>query len=142
MKNNLDKRIAFEVSYDRGVVVSVAFDTMEPGVVLPMSATLTSLDSRHVVLNYSKRFDHTNTVIDNDGVSADLSFSKRTHYTFVPWSAIRAIVVNNEMLESWPEEPDDGSTIVRVVTDVDDPGDGMTFEPEMAKWVMAGGAEG
>ncbi len=135
-KQDEDKRLAFETVYDQGramIIVSL----QEVKLSLPPVAREASPNGRHLGLNYSRRFADANIKIQDDGISAYLSFKGHRHPTFVPWSAIRAIVVGTQIMESWENEPDE-EILVEVTPGIDT--DGMTAE-EM-KWFSKQVAEG
>jgi hypothetical protein len=96
-----DKKLAFETVYDRGaVMIVVAVD--DPQLVLPEVARKKA-SGRHVGLNYSRRFSDANIKLSDSGVTANLSFDLQKWHTFVPWSAIRAIVQKGQVMESWAD---------------------------------------
>lgn len=46
----------------------------------------------------------TDMLVTDDGISATLSFSRRPHYTFVPWGAVFAIVDARFRIALWLDD--------------------------------------
>jgi len=97
-----DKKLAFETAFDSGHVM-VIVDISNPQVTLPDIARSRSNDGRHLALAYSRTFVEASIQVKNEGLHAGLAFGKphTRHKTFVPWSAVIAIIQNGMILESW-----------------------------------------
>ena len=123
------KRLVFETVFGRGQV-RVLFSILDADVILPDIARQCSRDGEHLALDYSRAFPNVQTKVLPDGIFANLTFKDRFHNTFVPWSAIRAIIQAGVVVESWTAEGE--------FQDVAD----LFLEPDMKKWVSRDVAEG
>lgn len=97
-------QIAFEVSLDRGKV-RVVFDTSHPKVTLPTNAQQYQDIHGQLALDYSRMFTGAQIKCTPEGLSANLTFQGKQAATFVPWEAIRMILQNGKVVESFESAP-------------------------------------
>lgn len=138
MTLDADKRLAFEAVFDKGRAL-IIINITDPKVDLPEIARSRSPDGRHLPLNYSRTFVEANIKVKDEGIYANLAFGgPNTRYlTFVPWSAVMAILQKGVVLESWPDRiiPNDmGEQILVETVGADDPADPLAMTAEEMKW--------
>lgn len=116
---NTDKQLSFETAYARGKV-RVLFDMDVEGVLIPEIARKRSQDKQHLCMDYSRLFHMPKFKITDLGIQADLVFSGRTHMTFVPWGAVRAVIQSGVILDKWfIDEGSGASAAPFIATDMD-----------------------
>lgn len=103
MQTNESKRLSFETLFDRGKV-RVLFDMTHDAVRVPERAKKASKDGRLLALDYSKRFAMPNFKVDDNGVTAVLTFGGASLSTFVPWEAVVGLAQDGTLMEAWPHE--------------------------------------
>lgn len=137
-----DKRLAFETVFDKGRVL-VVVDITDPKVDLPDIARKRSPNGQHLPLHYSRTFVEANIKVKDDGIYADLAFGgvNSRCMTFVPWSAIRAILMKGMLVEQWPDPPFVPEQILTETTRPDAPADPNAMTADEIKWFSANVAE-
>lgn len=141
-----DKRLAFETVFDKGRAL-IVIDITEPKVDLPDIAKSRSPNGKHLPLNYSRTFVEANIQIRDDGIYANLAFGgpNMRHQTFVPWSAIMAIIQDGIVLEQWPDRITQFERREQILVETmapDDPDDPNAMTADEMKWFSTQTAEG
>ena len=84
-----DKESALLDMLDKGLTM-VHLDARADGVDVPSQFQ----DDAHLRLNFSYRFNLDTFVIDNTGITANLSFGGIEHLCLIPWAAVFAMTQN------------------------------------------------
>ena len=86
------KRDAFNAFFGEGWV-SIHLDARRDGVKVPDEHT----SNRHLVLQYGQNMPIPipDLRVDDQGITATLSFSRTPHRTFVPWTAVYIVACND-----------------------------------------------
>jgi stringent starvation protein B len=114
------KRDAFNAFFGEGWV-SIHLDARRDGVKVPEEHT----SNRHLVLQYGQNMPIPipDLRVDDQGITATLSFSRTPHRTFVPWTAVYIVACNDGRgILYYEDVPEDVSFIARPI-------DGKTGEP-------------
>jgi stringent starvation protein B len=114
------KRDAFNAFFGEGWV-SIHLDARREGVEVPDEFAV----NRHLVLQYGQNMPIPipDLKVDDDGITATLSFSRTPHRTFVPWSAVYIVACNDGRgILYYEDVPEDVSFVARPV-------DGKAGEP-------------
>ena len=114
------KRDAFNAFFGEGWV-SIHLDARREGVKVPEEHT----SNRHLVLQYGQNMPIPipDLKVDDDGITATLSFSRTPHRTFVPWTAVYIVACNDGRgILYYEDVPEDVSFFARPI-------DSKTGEP-------------
>jgi stringent starvation protein B len=127
------KRDAFNAFFGEGWV-SIHLDARREGVEVPDEFAV----NRHLVLQYgqSMPIPIPDLKVDDDGITATLSFSRTPHRTFVPWAAVYIVACNDGRgILYYEDVPEDVSFVARPI-------DSKTGEPVSATVLETGGPDG
>jgi stringent starvation protein B len=114
------KRDAFNAFFGEGWV-SIHLDARRDGVKVPEEHT----SNRHLVLQYGQNMPIPipDLRVDDQGITATLSFSRTPHRTFVPWTAVYIVACNDGRgILYYEDVPEDVSFFARPI-------DSKTGEP-------------
>jgi stringent starvation protein B len=123
------KRDAFNAFFGEGWV-SIHLDARRDGVKVPDDHT----GNRHLVLQYGQNMPIPipDLSVDDQGITATLSFSRTPHRTFVPWTAVYIVACNDGRgILYYEDVPEDVSFFARPI-------DSKTGEPLSATVIEAG----
>ena len=124
------KRDAFNAFFGEGWV-SIHLDARREGVDVPDEFAV----NRHLVLQYGQNMPIPipDLKVDDEGITATLSFSRTPHRTFVPWSAVYIVACNDGRgILYYEDVPEDVSFVARPI-------DNKTGQPLAATVLEADG---
>jgi stringent starvation protein B len=127
------KRDAFNAFFGEGWV-SIHLDARRDGVKVPDDFN----GNRHLVLQYGQNMPIPipDLKVDDEGITATLSFSRTPHRTFVPWSAVYIVACNDGRgILYYEDVPEDVSFVARPI-------DSKTGQPLAATVLEAGQGDG
>jgi stringent starvation protein B len=109
----LSKRDAFFAFFGKGSVF-VYLDARRNGVKVPPEFS----DNRQLLLQYGENMPIPipDLLVNDEGISATLSFSRMPHRTFVPWSAVYMIETEGHRILYYKDVPEDVAIVARPVS--------------------------
>jgi len=109
----LSKKATIEALLQQENSIFIQFDATKANVIVPVYLKSNTSLVLQIGYNMMKAIPDLN--LDEEGISATLSFSDSPFYCFVPWSSLSVVVTESKEVLAWPvvtgEEQKDKETL-------------------------------